>query len=56
VANPTACAFGGKDLDELYVTTARLGLTPEQLADQPMAGDLFRVQLEFQGQQEAQFG
>lgn len=56
VANPTACAFGGKDLDELYVTSARLGLTPEQLADQPMAGDLFRVQLEFQGQQEAQFG
>lgn len=56
VANPTACAFGGKDLDELYVTTARLGLTPEQLADQPMAGDLFRVQVEFQGQQEAQFG
>lgn len=56
VANPTACAFGGKDLDELYVTTARLGLTPEQLADQPTAGDLFRVQVEFQGQQETPFG
>jgi sugar lactone lactonase YvrE len=56
VANPTACAFGGKDLDELYVTTARLGLTPEQLAAQPTAGDLFRVQVEFQGQQETPFG
>jgi L-arabinonolactonase len=56
VANPTACAFGGKDLDELYVTTARLGLTPEELAKQPMAGDLFRVRLEFQGQKEPLFG
>jgi sugar lactone lactonase YvrE len=56
VANPTACAFGGKDLNELYVTTARLGLTPEQLGEQPLAGDLFRVRLEFQGQQEPPFG
>jgi len=56
VANPTACAFGGRDRDELYVTTARLGLTKEQLADQPMAGDLFRVRLKIQGQEEPLFG
>jgi sugar lactone lactonase YvrE len=56
VANPTACAFGGRDLDELYVTTARLGLTKEQLEEQPMAGDLFRVRLEVQGQEEPLFG
>jgi sugar lactone lactonase YvrE len=56
VANPTACAFGGRDRDELYVTTARLGLTKEQLADQPMAGDLFRVRLNIRGQEEALFG
>jgi len=56
VANPTACAFGGRDRDELYVTTARLGLTQEQLAEQPMAGDLFRVRLNVQGQEEPFFG
>jgi sugar lactone lactonase YvrE len=56
VANPTACTFGGRDRDELYVTSARLGLTEDQLAQQPMAGDLFRVRLNIQGQQEAFFG
>lgn len=55
-ANPTACAFGGTALDELYVTTARLGLTADQLAAQPMAGDLFCVRLNVQGQQEPLFG
>jgi sugar lactone lactonase YvrE len=56
VANPTACAFGGRDRDELYVTSARLGLTPDELAAQPMAGDLFRVRANIQGQKEGFFG
>jgi sugar lactone lactonase YvrE len=56
VANPTACAFGGRDLDELYVTTARLGLNADELAKQPSAGDLFRVRLNIQGQEEPLFG
>ena len=56
VANPTACAFGGRDLDELYVTTARLALKADELANQPLAGDLFRVRLNIQGQGEPLFG
>jgi sugar lactone lactonase YvrE len=40
VAQPSACAFGGPDFTDLYVTTAREGLTPEQLADQELAGSL----------------
>jgi sugar lactone lactonase YvrE len=56
VANPTACVFGGRDRDELYVTTARLGLKAEELAKQPLAGDLFRVRLNIQGQEEPLFG
>lgn len=39
----TSCAFGGPDLGDLYITTARVGYTPEKLAEQPLAGRLFRV-------------
>ncbi|MGZ9584226.1 SMP-30/gluconolactonase/LRE family protein [Paenibacillus marinisediminis] len=39
----TSCAFAGDGSDELYITTARGGLTEEQLAEQPHAGGLFRV-------------
>lgn len=38
----TSCTFGGPALDELYITTARDGLTSEALAGQPYAGALFR--------------
>jgi sugar lactone lactonase YvrE len=37
----TSAAFGGPNLDDLYITTASLGLDARQLAAQPHAGDLF---------------
>lgn len=37
----TSCYFGGKDLDQLFITTARAGLTDEALIKQPAAGDVF---------------
>jgi sugar lactone lactonase YvrE len=37
----SCCVFGGKDLDELYITSARTGLPEEELAKQPLAGGLF---------------
>jgi sugar lactone lactonase YvrE len=37
----TCCAFGGDDLDTLYVTTSRLHLTEQELAAQPQAGGVF---------------
>ncbi|HJS92574.1 MAG TPA: SMP-30/gluconolactonase/LRE family protein [Steroidobacteraceae bacterium] len=40
-ANATKIAFGGADLRTAYVTTAWKGLTPEERAAQPLAGDLF---------------
>ncbi|HEY1892721.1 MAG TPA: SMP-30/gluconolactonase/LRE family protein [Steroidobacteraceae bacterium] len=40
-ANVTKIAFGGPDLRTAYVTTAWKGLTREQRAAQPLAGDLF---------------
>ncbi len=39
----TSCAFGGKKLDLLYITTARSGLSKGQLEDYPMSGGLFVV-------------
>lgn len=40
-SNITKLAFGGDDLCTVFVTTARKGLLPKQLADQPTAGALF---------------
>lgn len=39
----TSCCFGGAALDELYITTARTGLSAEELANQPHAGSIFRA-------------
>jgi D-xylonolactonase len=38
---PTSVAFGGPDLDRLYITSARRDLTEEELLAQPHAGGLF---------------
>lgn len=43
VSQPTSCAFGGPGMTDLYVTTARAGLTDGQLAQQPLAGRLLRL-------------
>lgn len=37
----TSCCFGGKNLDTLYITTARSGLTKSQLEEFPKSGGLF---------------
>lgn len=42
VRKVTSCAFGGADLRDLYITTSRVGLSPEELAAEPDAGALFR--------------
>lgn len=39
----TNVCFGGAALDRLFVTSARAGLSPEQLAAEPLAGALFEV-------------
>ncbi|HEX8570061.1 MAG TPA: SMP-30/gluconolactonase/LRE family protein [Caulobacteraceae bacterium] len=48
-ANITKVAFGGDDLRTVYATTARLHLSEEQRAAQPLAGGLFRFRVETPG-------
>lgn len=49
VANVTCMAFGGKDLDELYITTAWFSLSDADRKAQAWAGDLFRVRTDVTG-------
>jgi sugar lactone lactonase YvrE len=37
----SSCCFGGDDLNLLFITTAREGLSDSELAEQPLAGSLF---------------
>lgn len=55
VANVTACTFGGPDLTDLYITTAWSGLNDEQRREQPLAGDLFLLHTDSEGQPQAKF-
>ena len=43
VARPTSCAFGGRDLDKLYVSSACTGLDEDARRMQPNAGGLFMI-------------
>ena len=43
-ANPTCVAFGGDALSTLYITTARIGRTAAQLAEEQHAGAVFAVE------------
>jgi sugar lactone lactonase YvrE len=48
-ANATKPAFGGDDLRTVYVTTAKLHLSPEQRLEQPLAGALFSLRVDTPG-------
>jgi sugar lactone lactonase YvrE len=56
VTNPTSLAFGGPDLADLYVTSAKHRLSPEQLARQPLAGSLLRLRPGVGGRLPHRFG
>jgi sugar lactone lactonase YvrE len=47
--NVSSCTFGGPELDELYVTSARKGMSAAQLHEYPLSGGLFRLRPEVQG-------
>jgi hypothetical protein len=41
ISRPTCPAFGGRDLDRLFISSARVGLSDEALTTQPDAGGIF---------------
>jgi sugar lactone lactonase YvrE len=51
----TSCIFGGQDLDILYVTTVRYGLSDAELAEQPSAGGIFAIDAQVRGLPDGQF-
>jgi sugar lactone lactonase YvrE len=55
VPNVTSCAFGGENLDELYITTAWLTMSDEDRQKHPLAGDLFRLRAGIKGLEKPKF-
>jgi len=56
VQRPTSCIFGGPQLNQLFVTSAKIGLTETELARQPLAGSLFVLEVDVPGLPEPLFG
>ena len=49
VPKPTSIAFGGPDMKRLYITSASLDMTPQQLAEAPWSGCLMACDLDIAG-------
>ena len=49
VENVTSCTFGGEDLQTLFITTARWGMTEDQIEKNPQAGGLYSIELDIKG-------
>lgn len=47
--NVTSCTFGGKNQNELYITSARKEMDESSLAQYPLTGGLFRLQTNVEG-------
>jgi L-arabinonolactonase len=55
VKKPTCCAFGGRNLETLFITSSQLGEQPADLAREPLAGHLFAVEPGVAGIADADF-
>lgn len=49
VPNVSSCCFGGKNYDTLFITTAKKGLSQEELAKYPQSGAIFYKKIDTQG-------
>jgi sugar lactone lactonase YvrE len=53
--NPTSCTFGGPDLNDLYVTSARVGMSPAELQKYPLSGGIFKISTNAEGYKNFKF-
>ncbi len=56
LCNHHARVFGGKDMNELYITSARKGMSEENLKKYPLSGGLFKVITKTEGMRTFEFG
>ncbi len=49
VIQPSSCVFGGKNMNELFITSARKGLDDAALKQYPLSGGVFRVETNVEG-------
>jgi sugar lactone lactonase YvrE len=56
VPRPTSVTFGGSNLNELYITSASVGLSQKEVQAYPTAGDMFRLTTGSQGLPSYSFG
>jgi sugar lactone lactonase YvrE len=54
--NVSSCAFGGPNLTDLYITSARKEMDAGSLAEYPFSGGLFRIQTNIEGMPTFAFG
>ena len=55
VKRPTCCAFGGPDLDLLYITTASQNMSEAEMLGEPLAGALLALKVGVCGIPEPRF-
>jgi sugar lactone lactonase YvrE len=55
VTNPTMVAFGGKNLQTMYITSANQKLSEKQLMDNPLEGSLLSCEAPYPGCVESRF-
>jgi sugar lactone lactonase YvrE len=53
--NVSSCTFGGPERNQLYITSARKGVSAADLATYPQTGGLFRMQTDVEGMPTFQF-
>jgi sugar lactone lactonase YvrE len=56
VSMVTSCAFGGPDLNDLYITTMQYGMAADAKREQPLAGALFHCRPGVRGNAPRRFG
>lgn len=47
--NITSCAFGGENLDILYITSASIDMTADEIKKYPLAGSVFKIKPRVKG-------